>query len=358
MTKISLLIILALFTMPRCVKRSFSETKVIGSDEVITPSSAPVLYIPSLMCSAVVISPHQLLSAGHCVIREPNKLLLPPNQKIRLTGFSGKRHNQGLQHFETTVAAVQVHPTWNANLQALGDADAAADHPETRDLALITLADQLPITPAEIVSSSVETKVLLVGAGCRNRQSPPSGRLHSAPLSVVAIEPRKLILGTTRFTGQTVAAGGCAGDSGGGAFLASDDGQPKLSPSGIWQLISISSTLVPVVSEDEMMKAVPTVMSRVDGNEVANWMELNRSPTPRGLASDALPQTLFDLLDSIRKSHSVTAHKKMWLRGALMENDEFQEPLAPDQISAIVEALLDPQQPPRDSKSIIDELLD
>ncbi len=355
--KIQAAILFALVTMLGCVKRSFSETKVIGGDEVVTPSSVPVLYVPTLMCSAVVISPYHLLSASHCVMREPNTPLLAPNQKIGLTGFAGKRHNQGLQQFETTVATVHVHPTWHANLQALGEADAAADHPETSDLALIALADRLPVTPAEIVSSSVGTKVLLVGAGCRDRQYPPSGRLHSAPISVVAVEPRKIILGTARFTGQTTAAGACAGDSGGGAFLAADDGQPILSPSGIWQLIGISSTLVPVASEDEMTRAIPTVMARIDGNEVANWMALDRGPIPRSLASDVLPQTLFDLLDSIRKSHSVAAYKKMWLRGALMENDEFQAPLTPEQISNIVEKLLDPQQTQRDSKSIIDEFL-
>ncbi len=338
--------------------RTFSGVKVIGGDNVALTTASPLVYLAT-GCSAVVISPYKLLTAGHCVLKapEPYSPLLKKGQKIQISAIAGKPFNNGLQTFEATMTAVEVHNSWRDKLMSYGNPDLAADDPDSLDLALITLDGNLPIKPASLITEKPvpQQNVLLVGAGCDNRSSQSLGAFRQAPLKIDSVAKFKFVIGTKRSDDSNKQAGACAGDSGGGAFLQEGNGKLKLGSNGEWILTGISSVLASAKNWDEYLKPLSLTSIRVDTEAAVSWLLSQKSKEPFVQLKDTEPQTIFEFLEQVRKNiQNNDEFRASRIKAAIEATPELKNKLPTAKIDEIAKKLLAPENANKTAQKIIE----
>lgn len=157
-------------------------------------------------CTAVALARDLLLTAGHCVM---------PGADYKLVEFDAARtpalHDLG---------AIHRHPQF--------DADAAARHRVTADVALVKLPAPRDLTPLPLASGgkrvSVGDRVVIAGYGLTIPGDGRSGGTARSATLAVTGQP-----GTLQFRlfdpvakGERAGLGACTGDSGGPALVEED----------------------------------------------------------------------------------------------------------------------------------------
>jgi hypothetical protein len=336
-----------------------SEEKIIGGDMVLRQTAPPVVYVTS-GCSAVVVSPYQLLTAGHCIERYFDYFSIKKGEKIEIVAFAGKPFNDHQQKFEATVIAAEVHPSWREKLRITGDPNAAADDPNTLDLGLITLNGNLPILPASLLANNVEakSKILLLGAGCDSRVQVSYGTLRQAPLSVETVTPLKFLVGTRRTDHPAKLAGACEGDSGGGSFLQDKNGNLVLTNDGKWTLLGISSILTAPRDGEDFKQVLSMTAIRTESPVVSAWLKSKTLPKPVANLKDTEPQTLYGAIDRIRNSIQDSEEYRIERLEILFnKTSELKDKLTPSQIKDAIKELMDPKNSQKPSDQILKKYL-
>lgn len=131
------LLLISAMTAGACTGRSgdSAQVKLIGGERASISQFPSVVYIGSVLCSAVALSEWQFATAGHCVERESGIAQIEIGQKIRIATNNGAEFNGGQQIYMATVTGVAVHPTWVEGLKKHKDATAAADDPDVKNYA-------------------------------------------------------------------------------------------------------------------------------------------------------------------------------------------------------------------------------
>lgn len=168
---------------------------------------AVALVAPGGVCTAQLISPTWVLTAGHCTS----------------SGFEVRVGNASRSAARVVAIAEAIrHPRYDAK-----DGDF--------DIGLIRLREPLAITPVKIITTAEATELLkpgvlavIVGWGKRSPSLPFSERLV-----VSDVELRSLSRNGTRFAYFDPVSGPCGGDSGGPLLLSRLD--------GAWVLAGIAS---------------------------------------------------------------------------------------------------------------------
>ncbi|MCJ2008405.1 S1 family peptidase [Methylobacterium sp. E-025] len=168
---------------------------VIGGAEATPEGAVMVLSSKGGVCSAVVVAPDTVLTAGHCAGAGLE-------HRIHFRDASG-------QPVLVEVAARAVHPGY--------DAGAIAGRRRSIDLALLRTATPLPprFSPATFSTASPRAgeTLTLAGYGAERPGDPRStGTFRSVALPVIEPYGPSRILVWLKAAGR---AGGCQGDSGG-----------------------------------------------------------------------------------------------------------------------------------------------
>ncbi len=168
---------------------------VVGGAESTAESAVMVLSSKGGVCSAIVVAPDTVLTAGHCAT----------------TGLEHRIHfrDPAGQPVLIEVADRAVHPGY--------DAGAIAGRRRSIDLALLRTATPLPprFAPATLGTSSprLGETLTLSGYGAERPGDPRStGTFRSVALPVIEPYGPSRILVWLKAPGR---AGGCQGDSGG-----------------------------------------------------------------------------------------------------------------------------------------------
>jgi hypothetical protein len=342
-----------------CRTRNFSEVKIIGGDVVARTSLPPVVYIAT-GCSAVVISPNQLLTAGHCVQRYPDYFVVEKGTKLEIDAVAGKPFNNGLRKFQATITGVEIHPSWRDKLKSSGNPDVAADDPNTLDLALITLSGNLPIVPALLNTGGIKAKqnVLLVGAGCDSRTLMSLGTMRQAPLSIDSVSKFKFLIGTRRSDDPNKLAGACEGDSGGGSFLQENNRNTALSADKKWTLLGISSILSAPQVGGDLNQVLSLTAIRTDTEAVATWLKSQTAARPAGMLEDSEPQTVFEAIDRIRASvQDDSSYRSARIKSTIQATPELKDKLGSSRIDELVKILMAPENTSKKSETILKRYL-
>ena len=326
-----------------------SDLRVIGGDDVEN-SDGPLVYIRG--CSAVLVSPFQLLTAGHCVERYPTKSGFTPQieaeQELEVVAYGGRTFNGSYQRFQAKVVAAKPHPTWTQQLNKVGDPNLVAINPEVLDLALITLDGNLPIVPAALNSKGVRAgqELLLMGTGCASWREAGGTweNLRQAPLKIESVSKLKFELGIKRANDGEKKAGACTGDSGGGTFVL--DGNLKLerAESNRWVLAGINSVVAAPKNESEVFEARPLTAIRVDTESVAKWLRSLETPKPSRLLSDSEPQTPYEALNRARKSVRQSDDvRREQLQIIVKSSPQRIRQVSDAELKKVIEMLIDPR---------------
>ena len=186
-----------LFVMVGCVPpvptgRVASE--IIGGAETAShPEVGGLLYDGDFLCSAVLVGPRKLVTAAHCVYGlEGDPAPLGAAFAASLEGAP-----------QTGVAGVVVHPEYAAS--------------PSRDIAIVWLDADAPVPPVPwndaLDEGDLGGDVELVGYG-----DPAFGADDGERLRRTVTLPLEELT-ATHLRWNTVGAGTCHGDSGGGAFM-------------------------------------------------------------------------------------------------------------------------------------------
>lgn len=271
---------------------SGSRPKITGGDYVESKDYPSNLYISDLKCSAVAISPHVLITAGHCVTVMQNNFLTPIFITPELL------LNKAYLYFGWSIAAdapkrsdtrrylvkrVLIHPKWvkainkaveeykqlmaeDSSLpfpvegQILTD---AADQ-DINDVALIEVGENLPVpavpfaTPDQIAKDLVYEQT---GSGCdhasTNSLRVSSDYLMSTKKIVTDIQANRILISPRDLRDKAQA---CPGDSGGPVYFRDER--------GALTLVGVNSVVEYV--EDET--SIPgTYIARVD--HLQQWIK-------------------------------------------------------------------------------------
>ncbi|MEO5666465.1 MAG: trypsin-like serine protease [Bdellovibrionota bacterium] len=157
--------------------------------EIVDPRNYPAVVLLEMygaMCTATIVGPRTILSAGHCAAQ----------------GGSGTFRVKGRSY----KAQFKVPASYNFERSYPNDADVALGYVAT---------DILEVKPYSVTSRLplVQTSVTLFGYGCAVANGFADGRLRRGPSEVARVSNRSFVL---QKAGNS--AKGCPGDSGGPSF--------------------------------------------------------------------------------------------------------------------------------------------
>lgn len=190
------------------------------ADPLLYPVSFQLATSPDEVCTWFLVSPRTLVTAAHCVVKNPAvNLKVKGGEENAATGGA------------TFIGTCDVMPAYKSDSSA--------------DWALCLLDKEfplpkdkrIPVTGYEVLSTdpqamSVGNLVEISGFGCKK----PGGTLSNAYLigiaQIEALPPSAVVPGSTKATPHLIEVGRypsvlCAGDSGGPAFSANKDGSPN-----------------------------------------------------------------------------------------------------------------------------------
>ncbi|MDD5305692.1 MAG: trypsin-like serine protease [Deltaproteobacteria bacterium] len=175
------------------------------------------------LCSGTLINPEVVLTAGHCVLYQPEGInyLNNPGALVILGGADLNKNPAQI----ATVSAVAKHPKWNGNLTN-----------SSVDLALVHLSSPVDFLPYYCVRQSppapsvgVDEPGIIVGYGLSSTSDQTSAGVHRAgDTTVLQVDANEIEVGNP--------AGTCQGDSGGPLFT-----QVPGDSSGKWQVSGVVS---------------------------------------------------------------------------------------------------------------------
>lgn len=229
--------IAGILALSHCKERQaeMSDPKLIGGD------AAPKGWLPShvtfhTICGGVVISSNQILTAGHCVMQDPDAPLIFKGMSLSIrqseAPFSYDGYPRKMGYFLMTVKNVHVHPTWVSSLKASGDPNKAADVDGTSDVAVIevehfdlsrvdpSIANEfaysirpvkLPVPKVQIDFSTLQqgSSMIITGTGCDRVGGEASLTLKRDTAVVTGVKSSALEVKSSATL--------CTGDSGGPA---------------------------------------------------------------------------------------------------------------------------------------------
>jgi hypothetical protein len=206
-------------------------------------------------CGGVIVAPHVILTAAHCVCRQRPADVLGEARGLRVDGascietasvevFFYQYHPQAMQGITSTTSAefqgkVRPHPELDTQLDAEGRV--LLSH---ADLALVALDTPVPpgFTPARLSSTGITAQDNLVTVGFGHDEA--RGWLDSARLinkrKAVAVDARR-----ERFLLEQYSQTFFRGDSGGPCFRESSQGPELvgLSTTGLGQQPALTALL-------------------------------------------------------------------------------------------------------------------
>ena len=195
----------------------------ISSGDVDTSDPAVGAIITSagnVMCTATAIGPHTVITAAHCVVRDPTTLRV----------FFG--NVAGEDGWLIPVSDARAHPGFD---------------PGGRDIALMTLRASAPVTPLALEgplnAALVGDNVRIVGFGLTGLATADEGIKRVGTARIASMQPEELIAVPDPSLP-------CMGDSGGPALLA-------------------SGTIVGVVSRSDSTCIDHAVYTRIDAAQTA-----------------------------------------------------------------------------------------
>jgi hypothetical protein len=181
---------------------------MVGGASVISSNAQPVVMIVSdrgSFCTGTAIASDLVLTAAHCVL---------PGADYKLLEFDAER-----KPVLRDVARIARHPQFR--LKTL------LAHRATADVALIKLAQSLPVTPAPLADSSLRAAIgdrfTVRGYGLATRGDGKTGGTLRAATLVATGQPGNLQirLADPATRGERAGLGACTGDSGAPAFTTS-----------------------------------------------------------------------------------------------------------------------------------------
>ena len=332
-----------------------SRAKIIGGTAVLKETFKSSVYLGT-SCSATVVSEWHLLTAGHCV-RRPGAAtdLIVENDKLRISSFSaGNDFNGHREKFDIHVSRTIIHPDWLKLLSGSDQGGGVDTWPS--DLAIIELKETIPLPVSEIAAPPTNLKgkrVVLVGAGCQQLGGAGGSEMRFAPLLVQSVEKFSYILDPSENVTKSGSTA-CAGDSGGGTFLADTNGNAILGGKKVETIVAVNSTTSPPRAGEPADTITSTIVIRLDVPSVATWLSdsMSQSTKPKEKAKGLLPGTLSEKIDEARSAVGRMPSKIRMLK-ELMLFDKRLAGMDDIQKSKLGEILLNPKNLAIDSEKLI-----
>lgn len=266
---------------------------LIGGKEARISSA---VFIRENLCSGVLIAQNTILTAGHCIIKNLARApLISQDQALTVEGFDGNDYNSGKQRFQVRVLSAEVHPSWRLALSKHHSADFAADDPESFDVGVLVIDQNIPNTPAHLPdeNGSLPQAAYATGAGCAARGEKPSAQLKSSLIPLHQFAGTKIEMAPTDLnTGGTASI--CHGDSGGGLYYA-DKGENLQNP---LQILGLNSVLKAAPTSDAIAAFAVDLRDKDLQAWIRQFISANSSAKSLAYAQDQLPQSFDEDLKS------------------------------------------------------------
>lgn len=261
------------------------------------------VFVEASQCTGTLIAPNVILTAGHCIIKNPQYgPLLKPGDKVRVVTYQGSVYAKKRRAFDVEVENADAHPSWVSTLENLIDPNKAAESDQVSDVGVISLKEQIPelssmLPPVGFLND--RKSLLIFGAGCESQNySIATENLKAAFFPVLEIRATKIILGNKDLMGGGLAAG-CSGDSGGGVFLGPD----SFASTDAMIVAAVNSYLTPGMESYD--NSTPIAVARIDIPIVLEWVRAHISARHRDVAKNVLPQSLEEDLAVYYKGISI-----------------------------------------------------
>lgn len=161
------------------------------------PAVGALIYEGKMYCTGTVIAPRKVVTAAHCLDE------VVPSEFTFVLGANAFSPEKVLK-----VASGKQHPNWDG---------------QGNDIALITLAQDAPVTPMEVLKKMDDTfigkSLFFVGYGVNNGLNQTGeGSKRAVSIPVTKVDP-------TSFAYAGAGKNTCNGDSGGPAFYQDASGK-------------------------------------------------------------------------------------------------------------------------------------